>query len=130
MKLSISIISTAVLSFASVAAMAGAVDSADGVFTVATGDGDNDFVRTEFVYALSADVLAGGAQNTVKFVAAARHPKGRFTYGADSEGGSVRACEAAPVSAGFSSEPSPDLTPLDPAADPATPTGACAGTGA
>ena len=128
MKISISILSTAVLAFASATVMAGAVSVDSGVFTVvAPADAtDNDFVRTGFVYALSADVMAAGDQNNIKFVAAARHPKGRFTYGADSEGGSVAACESTPSTTGYTAASTPTLTPLDPTA-PTEGVGACAG---
>ena len=133
MKISISILSTAVLAFASATVMAGAVSVIDGVFTVEAPaavpgpDGpDTDFVRTGFVYALSADVMAAGDQNNIKFVAAARHPKGRFTYGADSEGGSVAACESTPSTTGYTAASTPTLTPLDPTA-PTEGVGACAG---
>ena len=128
MKISISILSAGVLAFASATVIAGTVSVTDGVFTVeAPADAtDNDFVRTGFVYALSADVMAAGDQNNIKFVVAARHPKGRFTYGADSEGGSVAACESAPSTTGYTAASAPTLTPLDPSA-PSEGVGACAG---
>lgn len=125
MNFSKKVASSAALLFVTSGAMA-AITVTETTFTLVAEP--NMFVQTDFAYQLSAGVLAAGAENNVKFVASARHAKGRFTYGADSEGGSVRACETAPVAAGFTTASTPDLTPLDPTAPAGTPTGACAGT--
>lgn len=83
---------------------------------IVTGD-PAMFVQTSFNYQTSSGVWVDADEDAVKFVVAARHQKGRFTYGGDSEGGRVAACENTPSESGFTNASTPTV------AD-----GACAGT--
>ena len=112
MKASLKIMAGAALLTLTTGASAGitAPSAAGGMLAVTATLGGTDFVQTGFNYQTSSGVLLGANQNAVKFVVAASHQKGRFTYAGDSEGGSVAACEATPVAAGFTAAAAPTVT--------------------
>ena len=112
MKSVIKVIASAALVSMAGATFAGITQptGAGGQLVVTAAAGGTDFVQTGFNFQTSSGVFLAAAQNSIKFVVAARHQKGRFTYGGDSEGGSVAACEATPSETGFTAAVVPLVT--------------------
>ncbi len=114
MKSVIKVIASAALVSMAGASFAGITNptGAGGQLVVTATAGGTDFVQTGFNFQTSSGVFLAAAQNSIKFVVAARHQKGRFTYGGDSEGGSVAACEATPSETGFTAAVVPAGRPM------------------
>ena len=73
---------------------------ADGTTLSFPADGTT-YVQTAFNYQMSSNVAGQAIDDIIVFSVGTAHIQGRFSFGGDSDGGTVGACEAAASTTGY-----------------------------